>query len=269
MEKVTDFVAAAIVSENFIEELAYMFSKKVPIKLPYQENGWKIFITEGLKKLNLINHDKIWVDKKVDEKIELPSKTAQNFSSFFLMQPEQNKSKFVGWNQFKIQKVESDTDVEKLLTEHLSSCYALAVQIYHEGKLSHLGLAHCAGNPEIPGQFFQKIAEVTENKYDYINLFICGGSSLTSVSDKMGKAIQEASQSIRDVRLVHDVSKALYKNVMVVHEDTVYSGSIGIKEVGFDDNCHPRICVDVQVEGVDLKNVLASTSEKGVQCGFW
>jgi len=232
-------------------------------KLPHQEDGWDIFITENLKKLNLINHDKIWIDRKAKPFSSAP----ENFLSS-LTQPN-HINPIVSLDQFKIQKVETVDDKEKLSTKNLSSCYALAAQIYQENKLSNIGLVHCMSDLDVSRQFFQEIIKVTNNKYDYINLFICGGCNNTFVIDNMENAIKAAVKNIRDVRLVHDVSKQLYKRVKVVHEDTIYRGDLVIKEVGFDDSLRPRICIDIQIEGLNLEKLFSSSSKNIIKCGFY
>jgi hypothetical protein len=239
-----------------------MFSANNLPRLPYKENGWDIFVTQKLKDLNLLNHDKIWVERKkiLPEIMDIKNIFAP---SFFQPQNRENNP-FVPWDGFKIQKTDSSINKEKLYTENLSSCYALCAQIYDmDGQLSHIALAHCFSNPDLPDQFFKKIIETTSDKHSYINLFICGGNNS---SKNMYYAVMKAISNMGDLKLVHNISMQLNKNVMMSHENKLYSGSIGIAEAGFDDNFHPRISVDVEINGLKLENL---SHDKQMECKFY
>lgn len=230
--------------------------------LPYKENGWDIFVTQRLMNLKIVNHDKIWVDRKA----MLPkiSNNTQSFDISFFSKATDNP--IVPWDGFKIQDINSAVKRERLYTKHLGPCYALCAQVYHlHGELSHIAVAHCYLNVDLPSKFLQKIAEITENKYSYINLFVCGGNDRSKF---MHEAIISSLDEIRDVRVFHDISFQLYKPVCIEDKGTSYFGSIGIAEAGFDDNFHPRICVDIQVEGLKLENLFSQSTENHYTCSF-
>lgn len=159
---------------------------------------------------------------------------------------------FVGWNGFKVAQAEDPA----LFTTELGPCMALFGKVKDESTgHTYLGLTHFYSKENSLQAFNQMLKElIGKTQNTVVEVFIAGGwKSSFSNRAALNQIIADYNLSQERVKIVADLFGRGELSFYGLDENRGlgYSGSVGIREAGFDQDLNPYVIYGARLEGYE------------------